>query len=133
LLVVAAWLGALLPLYLVAKNEPPAITGRLVESFSVRAAWVVPIILLAGITLTALLVPTLAIFKQPYGELLLVKISLFAVLMAMASLNKWHFGPACAEGNAAAFKRTVIIEYVLICVVLATTAAMTTFYSPEVS
>jgi len=92
---------------------------------------VVPIILLAGIGLTALLLPSLAAFKQPYGQLLLAKVTGFAVLMAVASLNKWHFGPACAEGDTAAFKRTVAVEYVLICAVLAVTASMTTIYSPE--
>jgi putative copper export protein len=93
----------------------------------------VPLILLAGIGLTAVLVPSLSTFRQPYGQLLLVKVGLFAVLMAMASLNKWRFGPACAQGDTAAFKRTVLIEYVLICLVLAVTATMTTFYSPEVA
>ncbi len=91
----------------------------------------VPLILLAGIGLSALLLPGLATFKQPYGQLLLAKLTGFAVLMAMAALNKWHFGPACAEGNTAAFKRTVVIEYVLICAVLTATAIMTTFFSPE--
>ncbi len=133
LLVVAFWLGALWPLYLVAKKEQPAVTARVIDSFSLAAAWVVPLILLAGIGLTALLVPSLAVFRQPYGQLLLVKVSLFAVLMAMAALNKWRFGPACAAGNTAAFERTVVIEYVLISVVLAVTAALTTFYSPEVA
>jgi putative copper resistance protein D len=131
LLVVAFWLGALWPLYLVAKQEQPAVTVRVIDSFSLAAAWVVPLILLAGVGLTAVLVPSLAVFWQPYGQLLLVKVSLFAVLMAMAAVNKWRFGPACAEGNTAAFERTVVIEYVLICVVLAVTAALTTFYSPE--
>ncbi len=133
LLVVAFWLGALWPLYLVAKKEQPAVTARVIDSFSLAAAWVVPLILLAGIGLTALLVPSLAVFRQPYGQLLLVKVSLFAVLMAMAALNKWRFGPACAAGNTAAFERTVVIEYVLISIVLAVTAALTTFYSPEVA
>jgi putative copper export protein len=130
---VAFWLGALWPLYLVAKQEQPAVTVRMIDSFSLAAAWVVPLILLAGVGLTAVLVPSLAVFWQPYGQLLLVKVSLFAVLMAMAAVNKWRFGPACAEGNTAAFERTVVIEYVLICVVLAVTAALTTFYSPEVA
>ncbi len=133
LLVVAFWLGSLWPLYLAAAKEQPSVTARVIDAFSVVAAWVVPLILLAGIGLTAVLVPSLATFRQPYGQLLLVKVGLFAVLMAMASLNKWQFGPACAEGNTAAFKRTVVIEYVLICLVLAVTAAMTTFYSPEVA
>jgi copper resistance protein D len=133
LLVVAFWLGALWPLYLTATKEQPAVTARVIDAFSLAAAWVVPLILLAGIGLTAVLVPSLAVFRQPYGQLLLVKVSAFAVLMAMASLNKWRFGPACSAGDTAAFKRTVVIEYVLICVVLAVTAAMTTFYSPEVA
>jgi putative copper export protein len=131
LLVVAFWLGALWPLYLAAKKEQPAVTARVIDAFSLAAAWVVPLILLAGIGLTALLVPSLAVFRQPYGQLLLAKVSLFALLMAMAALNKWRFGPACAEGNTAAFERTVVIEYVLIAVVLAVTAVLTTFYSPE--
>jgi putative copper export protein len=63
--------------------------------------------------------------------LLLAKVTVFALLMGLASLNKWRFGPACAEGDTRAFKRTVLIEYVLICVVLVITAVMTTFYSPE--
>ena len=90
-----------------------------------------PLILLAGIGLSALLLPGLATFKQPYGQLLLAKLAGFAVLMAMAALNKWRFGPACAAGNTAAFERTVSVEYVLICVVLTATAIMTMFFSPE--
>jgi putative copper export protein len=133
LLVVAFWVGALWPLYLAAAKEQPSVTARVIDAFSVAAAWVVPLILLAGIGLTAVLVPSLSTFKQPYGQLLLVKVGLFAVLMAMASLNKWRFGPACAQGDTAAFKRTVLIEYVLICLVLTVTATMTTFYSPEVA
>lgn len=133
LLVVAFWLGALWPLYLAAKKEQRATTARVIDAFSLTAVWVVPLILLAGIGLTAVLVPSLAVFRQPYGQLLLLKVGLFAMLMAMASLNKWRFGPACAEGNTAAFERSVVIEYVLICAVLAITAALTTFYSPEVA
>jgi len=131
LLVVVFWLGALWPLYLAAQKEQPATAGHLIERFSVTATWAVPLILLAGIGLSALLLPGLATFKQPYGQLLLAKLTGFAVLMAMAALNKWHFGPACAEGNTAAFKRTVVVEYVLICLVLTATAIMTTFFSPE--
>jgi putative copper export protein len=102
-----------------------------IDAFSRVAAWVVPVILLAGVGLTVLLVPSWAVFKQPYGLLLLAKVALFAVLMALATLNKWTFGPACAKGRTRAFKQSVVIEYVLICIVLIVTATMTTFYSPE--
>ena len=131
LLVVAFWLGALWPLYMAAKKEPPAIAARVIDRFSSTAAWLVPLILLAGIGLAAILLPSLDTFRQAYGQLLLVKVAGFAVLMAMAALNKWSFGPACAAGNTAAFERTVIVEFILISVVLTATAIMTMFYSPD--
>jgi putative copper resistance protein D len=131
LLVVGFWVGSLWPLYLVAGREPPSVAAHLIDAFSRVAAWVVPIILLAGIGLTVLLVPNWAVFRQPYGQLLLAKVALFAVLMALATLNKWAFGPACARGRTRAFKQAVAAEYVLICTVLTITAMMTTFYSPE--
>jgi putative copper export protein len=131
LLVVAFWLGSLWPLYLVAGREPPHRAAHVIDAFSRVAAWVVPVILLAGVGLTLLLVPSWAVFRQPYGQLLLAKVALFAVLMALATLNKWTFGPACAKGRTRAFKQALAIEYVLICIVLAITATLTTFYSPE--
>jgi len=131
LLVVAFWLGALWPLYMAAKKEPPAVAARVIDRFSSTATWLVPLILLAGIGLAAILLPSLDTFRQAYGQLLLVKLAGFAVLMAMASLNKWSFGPACAAGNTAAFERTLIVEFILISVVLTATAIMTMFYSPD--
>ena len=130
LLVVAFWLGALWPLFLAASKESPPIAAALIDAFSRIAAWVVPVILLAGVGLAVLLVPNLAVFRQPYGLLLLAKVALFAVLMALATLNKWAFGPACARGRTRAFKQAVAAEYLLICIVLTITAMMTTFYSP---
>jgi len=131
LLIVAFWLGALWPLFLAASKESPPIAAALIDAFSRIAAWVVPVILLAGVGLAVLLVPNLAVFRQPYGLLLLAKVALFAVLMALATLNKRAFGPACATGRPEAFKQAVVVEYILICAVLAITATMTTFYSPE--
>jgi putative copper export protein len=131
LVVVSFWMGALWPLYSVSRDEPSAVAGRLIDAFSRLAAWLVPIILLAGVGLAVFLVPSLATFKQPYGQLLLAKVVGFALLMGLAALNKWRYGPACAAGETRAFRQTVIVEYVLICLVLAVTATMTTFYSPE--
>jgi copper resistance protein D len=133
LLVVAFWIGALWPLYAATIKEAPAAAARLIDAFSAVAAWVVPCILFAGIGLTVILVPTLSVFSQPYGRLLLAKVGLFAVLMGLAALNKWTFGPDIGRGDAAAaraFRWTVAIEYFAICAVLVVTAVMTTFYSP---
>jgi putative copper export protein len=84
--------------------------------------------------MAALLLPDVAALLQPYGELLIAKVVLFAVLLGLAALNKWRFGPAIERGDTQAargFRRCVVSEYVLIVAVLSVTAVMTTFFSPE--
>lgn len=134
LLIVAFWFGALLPLYVVSVLETSAGTAKIVDLFSSVASWLVPGILLAGLALTAFLVPSLSVFGQPYGELLIAKFVGFVLLMGLAALNKWRLGPAIARGESPAlpaFRRSVATEYVLIFGVLTATAIMTTFFSPE--
>lgn len=134
LLVVAFWFGALPPLYLSSVREPPQTAAQVIEMFSAAAVWLVPGILLAGLVITFVLVPDVAVFRQPYGVLLIVKGGGFALLMGLAALNKWRFGPAIARGEESAlrgFRRSVAAEYALIFGVLAVTAVMTTFFSPE--
>ncbi len=131
LLTVSFWIGALWPLYLATYKETPAVASQLIDAFSRVAVWWVPVILLAGVGLSTLLLPDLSAFQRPYGQLLLAKVTLFAILMGLAALNKSRLGPACATGDARAFRRSVIAEYVLICAVMAVTATMTTLFSPE--
>jgi putative copper resistance protein D len=129
---VAFWFGALAPLLAVSRREDAAVATRIVDLFSRIATWWVPVILLAGALMTVLLVDRWSVFAQPYGLVLLVKVIAFAVLMLLASLNKWRYAPALgAPRMAAAFQRAVAAEYLLICAVLAATAIMTTFFSPE--
>jgi putative copper export protein len=134
LLIIAFWLGALWPLCLVTMRESRERAARVVVLFSAAAIWLVPLILVAGAAIAALLLPDLNALLQPYGELLLAKTGLFALLLGLAALNKWRFGPALGGGNLLAgrsFRRVVIAEYAIIAVVLAVTAVMTTFFSPE--
>jgi putative copper export protein len=134
LLIVAFWIGSLGSLYLVSIREPAALAASVTHAFSAVATWLVPCILLAGIGMAALLVPGLGVFLQPYGELLLVKTTLFAVLLGLAALNKWKLAPRIGADEPRAvdtFRRTVVLEYVLVCSVLTVTAVMTMFYSPE--
>jgi copper resistance protein D len=134
LLLVAFWLGALLPLCLVTSREPRERASRVVVLFSAAAIWLVPLILLVGAAIAALLLPDIAALGRPYGQLILIKVVLFAVLMLLAALNRWRLGPALAGENAAAgrsFRRAVIAEYVIMVAVLSATAAMTTLFSPE--
>jgi copper resistance protein D len=128
------WFGALLPLWCVSAREPPIVAGKVVGAFSTTAVWLVPLLLIAGLGMTIGLLPSLATFGQPYGELLIAKLTLFCVLMFLAAANKRRFGPGLAAGAASAgsrFRNTVVAELVLIGVVLAVTACLTTFFSPE--
>jgi putative copper export protein len=134
LLIVAFWFGALLPLYFVSKRESTATAAKVIDAFSLVAVWLVPGILVAGLVMAAVLIPRFEVLGEPYGELLIAKLIGFAVLMLLAAANKWRLGPAIARGEMHAmqlFRRSVASEYALIVMVLATTAVMTAFFSPE--
>jgi putative copper export protein len=133
LLVVAFWFGGLAPLYIASRLEREQRTARIVAAFTRVATVVVPGLFMFGIALTVALVDRWIVFTESYGVLLIAKVSGFALLMALASLNKWRYGPALARASGAtvAFQRSVAAEYLLICVVLIATAAMTTFFSPS--
>jgi putative copper export protein len=81
-----------------------------------------------------ILMPAWTSWMSAYGSLILVKIAVFIVLMVLAAWNRWHAVPAIAASDSAAagvrLRRMIAIEYLLIVGVLATTAVLTTFYSP---
>src|SRR5262249_44971461 len=125
LVIVALWFGALAPLYLASKQETPAVAGALTEAFSAFAVWVVPLLFVAGLVLAVFIVKSFSALRTTYGVLLLAKVSGFALLMGLAALNKWRLGPALAGGDArvgASFRRSLVLEYVLIAAVLSVTA-----------
>lgn len=130
---VSFWFGALLPLREVTRLETRALAARAISAFSGVAVWLVPVIPLLGAGLALLLLPDFAALWTPYGKLLCLKVALFALLMGLAALNRQRYAPALERGEAGAgqrFRRSVALEYVLICATLAATAAMTGFYSP---
>lgn len=134
LLIVAFWFGALWPLCLVTLRESRERAARVVGLFSGAALWLVPVILIAGLAMAAQLLPNFAALRATYGQLLIVKVAVFAALLLLGALNKWRFGPALAGTNlqaGRAFRSVVITEYVLIAAVLGVTAVMTAFFSPE--
>jgi putative copper export protein len=134
LLVVAFWFGALGPLYLASSRETSVRAHEIVEAFTGVATWFVPIVLLVGVAMAIALLPSVSALREPYGELLIAKLIGFAVLMGLATANKWRLGPALVHGtfeSGRRFRRALATEYVLIAAVLAVTAVMTTFFSPE--
>ena len=134
LFVVAFWFGALIPLHVASSRETPMRAATAINSFSAAALWIVPLLFVAGSVLAALLLQNFAALRTSYGQLILVKVAGFAVLMGLAALNKWRLGPAVASGDlrvATAFRRSLKAEYLLIAGVLTATAALTSLYSPD--
>ncbi len=134
LIAITFWFGALWPLRQAVILETPATAAAVLERFSALALWIVPGLLFAGVTLAVLLVPGLAVFAQPYGQLLLAKIVGFSVLLGIGALNKWRWTPALRLNPSFAvwrLRRSLAIEYGLMGVVLVITAVMTGLYSPD--
>jgi copper resistance protein D len=130
---VTFWLGALVPLYRLSMREALPVIGRIVQRFSRIALGLVPLIPFAGVGLAYALIEDVRTLTQPYGLILIGKLSAFGVLMGLASANKWRLGPALSRGEAQAlqpFRRSVAAEYVIIVCVLAATAVLTAFFSP---
>ena len=133
LLIISFWFGSLLPLLYVTAREEAAIGGTILERFSSLATWSVPIILLAGIVMAFVLLPSFADLLTPYGRLVLAKIFGFAVLMGLAALNKWRFVPAIRAGDSGSLpglQRSMALEWSVMVLVLFTTAVLTGFFSP---
>ena len=99
--IVAFWFGSLGPLRLVLRLEPPATAAAVLTRFSVAAVWLVPLIAVAGAGMALLLLPDVAALRQPYGLALLTKASLFALLMALAAMNRLRLVPALAGAAGA--------------------------------
>lgn len=132
--IIAAWFGALWPLYLVARDAPAAVAGTLVTTFSAVAIWVVPLIFVVGAIMAAVLIGSVAGLFTVYGMMVLAKTFGFALVMVLAALNKWRFGPSIVaglDGAARALRRTVAAEAVLLVAILMTTAVMTSLFAPE--
>jgi putative copper export protein len=129
--IVTFWFGSLGPLRQVLRLEPAAQAAAAVARFSAFAVWLVPLIAVAGIGMALLLLPDAAALRRPYGLMLLTKAALFALLMGLAAVNRLRLAPALARSQAREpLRRTLALEFVLICVVLAVTALLTGRYSP---
>jgi len=134
LIAIAFWFGSLWPLAVAARFESAAVAGAIVARFSRTALGVVPLILLAGLAMSVLLLPGLSSLRTPYGVLLITKLVGFAMLMALAALNKWRLASGVSLGDQSsvtAFRWSILVEWLMIFVVIIVTAVMTGLYSPE--
>lgn len=132
--VAAFWFGALWPLRLVTRAEPAERAATVVARFSAYAARLVPLLFVCGVLLAVLFVRSLAELATPYGAMVLGKTAGFAAVLRLAALNKWRYVSRLILGDrgaAMALGKTAVAEWVMLAVVLAAIAAMTSLYAPE--
>ena len=133
IVVAAVWLGALVGLYLAARDTGIE-SAPLVARFSSHATLAVPAIFVCGLIMSVLFVRSFGELATPYGAMVVAKAVAFAALMVPAVYNKRRFAPALSAGDEAAalgLQRAIKVEWVLIALVLAATAVMTSLFAPD--
>ncbi|WP_170754869.1 copper resistance D family protein [Ruegeria lacuscaerulensis] len=130
LLCVAFWVGIFSPLRSMAlMPEHLSDAAELGHRFGQTAALVVPTLIGAGLWIAWLIVGNLqGLLFTGYGRALLLKVFLVALLMILAAANKLRFVPAMQSGEAKAARhlaRSIEAEAIVVLVVLATTATLT--------
>lgn len=148
LLAAGAWLGALVAFALMAKinalqtEEQIRLLARAVGRFEWVGAQIVVVITVTGVVNYLLIVgPKLdGVVLSTYGILLLIKLMLFAGMLVLAALNRFHLGPlleqTLREGQyvvaANALRRSMVVEFSLAVLIAGFVAWLGTL-SPEVA
>ena len=134
LLGLAFWVGVFAPLHRLAGRDTFA-AGALAAEFSGWAVRIVPALAAAGVALFVILTGNpFAAVATPYGQLLAVKLVLFALLLGLAALNRYRLTPALQMRSLRAganLRRSIRLEALVVLAILATTATLTTVASPE--
>ncbi len=134
LLGVAFWLGALLPLLLVAQDPDPTRIGAAAAHFGKIAFIVVALLVIAGMGLLWMLLGTPSqLWLSGYGRFVLLKLSLVAVLLSLAAFNKWRLTARLQVHDLRAvhsLRRSIRAEMALGALILLVTAGFTTLLGP---
>jgi putative copper resistance protein D len=109
LLASGAWLGALIPLLIVVRDAPLSIAELAARRFatlgSISVAVLVTTALYQGLVLSGGL---RGLTGTAYGGVLLSKGAIFALLLALAAVNRWRLTPALDGPNAETARRALI-------------------------
>ncbi len=114
-LAAGAWLGALPALiYCLRSTQPNDALGPLTQRFSVLGIASVAVLLASGIVNAHFLVGSFAaLFGTSYGRLLILKLTVFAAMLAIAAFNRWQLTPGLTNDDAAArrsLRRNAMLE-----------------------
>lgn len=133
-LAMSFWVGALWPLYSTASGAMSLYDSALLaHRFGKQAAWVVGILIFAGVLLTYNLAGSVALmWNSQYGLTLLLKLGLVGALLGLAAGNKMKLVPAMLAKNQAGaiqLKKSIKWEALIFLLILSVTAVLTTVTS----
>jgi copper resistance protein D len=131
----AWWIGSLWLLRHACGESDFNIVAHAVHRFSAVALRLVGVLVIAGVVLlyALLTVDQLRPFSA-YAQVVVMKLAIVASVLGVATYNKFRLTPRLAAGDSGAvsiLRKSIHIELVLIAAVLATTAILTTYTSPE--
>jgi len=96
--------------------------------FSIWGTPVVAVLVITGLFNAISILPlSMMSLRNPYFDLLLVKVGLASVMIGLAAMNRWHFAPALRSGGDKATRYlaySVSIEIGLGCTVVAVAACL---------
>lgn len=122
----AYWIGALWPLAMALRTEPPAEAARLTRRFSRLAVGGVAVLVVAGAGLSVLQIGSpSAVVATEYGRIWLGKMLVVAGVLLLAARNRLWLTPALDHGgHGAAFRlrQSIATEAVFMALVLALTS-----------
>jgi putative copper resistance protein D len=134
LLCVAFWIGALAPLYLVARDGNPSEIALTAARFGKIAIGAVGLLIAAGAGLLWILIRSVSdLWISGYGLMVLGKLALVAFLLGVAALNRLYLTPRLMSADPRGTRnlaRSIKAEMFLACLILLVTAAFTTIAGP---
>jgi len=115
LLAAGAWLGGLVPLLIVVRQAPLDAAQHAARSFSTVGAACVAVLIVTALYQGTVLSGGLAgLTGTGYGAMLLIKATLFALLIALAAINRLGLAPAltgpAAERSRRALSLSIAVE-----------------------
>jgi putative copper export protein len=134
LLGVAFWVGALVPLLIVARGTDTQRVAAVASRFGAAAVFVVGLLAAAGACLLCALLASVAeLWTTPYGRSAILKLALVAILLSLAALNRYWLTPRLRANRAnaiLALRYSIRMELGVAAAILIATAAMTTLSGP---
>lgn len=123
---IAIWVGALLPLASALRRDGDA-GGHALGRFSRLIPLCVALLALAGLLLAAIQVrDPAALLSTAYGNVLLAKIGLLAVLFGLVAVNRWKLTGPAAQGDRKAVRRlfrAIVVEALIVVAIFAVASA----------